>query len=175
MLRTFKITIEIEINILLFGLTYMLKYISNEDILSSTTPFVASISGLSERTVTRTVVHTATAKVRDANVMVTFSITGCHPTRMPFDLPFCAPEPIEQTSSAPSTSTTEEDTVSSTTPFQIHAAEQDQVQFNITDTNAMLSSMISPKFAFQATPVLGVIRHRSDSPQMPHLPFIDPR
>lgn len=51
-----------------------------------------SYLGLGEVTVTRTITQRAFAPP------VTFSVRGCRPTRLPFDLPLCSASPIPTTS-----------------------------------------------------------------------------
>lgn len=40
-------------------------------------------------TLTQTIVHHVTKRVEDPNMVVKFSVKGCEPTRLPFDLPKC--------------------------------------------------------------------------------------
>lgn len=49
--------------------------------------------GLRQSGVTDTVTHYKTAVYTDPGTVVTFSIVGCQPSRMPFDLPFCKTPP----------------------------------------------------------------------------------
>ncbi|XP_021929802.1 uncharacterized protein LOC110834682 [Zootermopsis nevadensis] len=45
--------------------------------------------GLRRATITDTVTRYETALYRDPTAVVTFSIVGCQPSRLPFDLPYC--------------------------------------------------------------------------------------
>ncbi|KAI5730755.1 hypothetical protein M8J76_017023 [Diaphorina citri] len=48
-------------------------------------------------TVTQTIVHHMTKKIEDPNTVVKFSVKGCEPTRLPFDLPQCNDTVISRT------------------------------------------------------------------------------
>jgi len=45
--------------------------------------------GLRQSSVADTITHYETAVYTDRGAVVTFSIVGCQPSRLPFDLPFC--------------------------------------------------------------------------------------
>ncbi|XP_052121608.1 calphotin-like [Frankliniella occidentalis] len=49
--------------------------------------------GLRAYTVTSTLVKYATTKVVDPDTVVTFSVRGCQPSKLPFDLPLCVAPP----------------------------------------------------------------------------------
>ncbi|XP_065219158.1 uncharacterized protein LOC135844752 [Planococcus citri] len=49
----------------------------------------AEYLGLEDVTVTKTAVHSVTAKYYDPNTVVTFNVRGCHPSKLPFNLPLC--------------------------------------------------------------------------------------
>lgn len=54
--------------------------------------------GPKEVTVTKTIEQIFTTKVYDPNTVVTFSVRGCRPSRLPFDLLECQePEPVAPT------------------------------------------------------------------------------
>ncbi|KAL6959004.1 hypothetical protein U1Q18_050298 [Sarracenia purpurea var. burkii] len=48
----------------------------------------AEYFGLEDVTVTKTAVHSVTAKYYDPNTVVTFNVRGCHPSKLPFNLHF---------------------------------------------------------------------------------------
>jgi hypothetical protein len=45
--------------------------------------------GLKQATITNTITHYETAAYADPRAVVTFSVVGCQPSRLPFDLPYC--------------------------------------------------------------------------------------
>lgn len=49
----------------------------------------AEYFGLEDVTVTKTAIHSVTAKYYDPNTVVTFNVRGCHPSKLPFNLPLC--------------------------------------------------------------------------------------
>lgn len=55
--------------------------------------------GLRQSSVTDTITHYETAVHTDPGAVVTFSVVGCQPSRLPFDLPYCktpAPDAPQQ-------------------------------------------------------------------------------
>lgn len=49
----------------------------------------AEYLGLDDVIVSKTAVVTITAKHYDPKTVITFSVVGCHPSRLPFNLPVC--------------------------------------------------------------------------------------
>jgi hypothetical protein len=49
--------------------------------------------GLRQDSVADTITHYETAVYTDPGAVVTFSIVGCQPSHLPFDLPFCTSTP----------------------------------------------------------------------------------
>jgi hypothetical protein len=54
--------------------------------------------GLRQATITDTVIRYETALYSDPRTVVTFSIVGCQPSRLPFDLPYCKTSAPDATS-----------------------------------------------------------------------------
>lgn len=66
---------------------------------SKETPSWGQYFGLRQHSVTDTITHYKTAVVTDPGAVVTFSVVGCQPSRLPFDLPYCktpAPDAPQQ-------------------------------------------------------------------------------
>lgn len=56
---------------------------------SKETPGWGEYFGLKQATITNTITHYETASYTDPQAVVTFSVVGCQPSRLPFDLPYC--------------------------------------------------------------------------------------
>lgn len=56
-------------------------------------------------TVTQITVSDVTMKVQDPNTVITFSVKGCKPTKLPFDLPFCSNDDLNPTSASANVNT----------------------------------------------------------------------
>jgi hypothetical protein len=56
---------------------------------SKETPGWGEYVGLKQAAITNIITHYETASYTGPGAVVTFSVVGCQPSRLPFDLPYC--------------------------------------------------------------------------------------
>jgi hypothetical protein len=64
---------------------------------SKETPGWGEYFGLKQATATSTITHYLTTTYTDPGAVVTFSVVGCQPSHLPFDLPYCTASPTNTT------------------------------------------------------------------------------